>query len=601
MEELINYLNKTFDEPTLKVINFIEKAKLLVSDMRIDAVKEGDKIVNKVSPNIIETSYLKLCDEDTEFNHNIMGEIFLHYLDYILRDARANWRFDINKLKKDLASKCTYCNIKLKCCPMKVLAYVKKCAKDENINEMALFANLMKIQNKPEKNDIEEENVADKIFSLCANPTDIKGAEFLLDTESIKIEKEENNKIYYKVLDFEIKNISFINNLYSFFVQNEGEVKEFDLSNLKINENFSYMFNKSPIELAVYAKVLCDNAKIDYHNVFEKIYKKIGRFENVARIAYYNEYMKKIDTTLEDKLPLQNELKDVLTYIRNYDKNTKLPYIKFDFLIYTKNTEILNNTVSILNKYCRTYNYLSNKSVVYVDTEMFIKRTKDVYDVINQLDRLYNENDFIVFTNVDKAININEARLDAFLSTIPKFYNRNARTITVFCGEKNETEKMLEKYDDLKRNVFKHIIDVESNDVEIIKENVFKRLKKIGHVSSSSKSQIENYIEKQYKKGMVNETEFISEICNNIIYNKFKNNEEDDDIKSVNIPEPKQDINLEKTLEKLDNLVGLHEVKFRVKEIIKYLEYQKKIGEIQNINLNMIFKGNAGTRKNYNV
>ena len=597
MEELIEYLRKTFDEPTLKIINFMENAKILTSDMKIDTVKEGDKTVNRVSKNIVETSYLRLCDEDPDFRHDMMGEIFLHYLDYILRDLRANWRFDINRLKQDLAGKCGYCNIKLKNCPMKVLAYVKKCAKDENINETALFENLMNVPPRRPENHIEESNIADKIIYLCQNPIDIKGAEFLIDTESVKIEKEEYKKIYYKTLEFEVKKVSFINNLYSFFVDNEGIQGEIDLATLELTGNFSYMFDKSPVELAVYIQYLCDQANVNYCNVFDRIYKKLGRFESVPKIAYYNEYVKRVDTLLEENEPLQKELKDVLTYIRNYDKKIKLPYIKFDFLLYTRNTQIVDNVVGILNKYCRTYNYLSNKNIIYVDTEMFIKRTKDNHDVIMQLDRLYSENDFIVFTNVDKAVNINEYRLDTFLSTIPKFYNRNMRSITIFCGEKNGTKKMLENYNTLQTEVFKHTIDIEALDVEVIKDKVFKRLKKIGKVSSNSKEQIENYIEKQYRKGMVNEQSFISDICNDIIYNKFKNIEEDDDIKSVNIPEPNQDIKLEETLKKLDSMVGIHEVKFRVKEIMKYLEYQKKIGESKDINLNMMFKGNSGTGK----
>ena len=155
MEEFIEYIRKTFDEPTLKIINFMENAKLLTSDMKIDTIKEGEKTVNKISKNIIETSYLRLCDEDPDFKHNMMGEIFLHYLDYILRDLRANWRFDINRLKQDLAGKCGYCNIKLKNCPMKVLAYIKKCARDENINETALFENLMNYQARRPENPVE--------------------------------------------------------------------------------------------------------------------------------------------------------------------------------------------------------------------------------------------------------------------------------------------------------------------------------------------------------------------------------------------------------------------------------------------------------------
>lgn len=163
MEELINYIRKTFDEPTLKIINFMENTNLLISEMRVDQVREGEKLVNKPSKNIIETSYLRLCDEDPDFKHNMMGEIFLHYLEYILRDLRANWRLDINHLKADLAGRCGYCNIKLKNCPMKVLAYIKKCAKDEKLNERALFDKLMNVPERPAANDIEENNIVEKI------------------------------------------------------------------------------------------------------------------------------------------------------------------------------------------------------------------------------------------------------------------------------------------------------------------------------------------------------------------------------------------------------------------------------------------------------
>ena len=63
------------------------------------------------------------------------------------------------------------------------------------------------------------------------------------------------------------------------------------------------------------------------------------------------------------------------------------------------------------------------------------------------------------------------------------------------------------------------------------------------------------------------------------------------------MPEIKQDSALDKNLEKLNRLVGLTEVKYRVKEITKYLEFQRKIGEEKAVNLNMIFKGEAGTGK----
>ena len=554
MEELINYIKKTFDEPTLKIINFMENASLLVSEMKVDQVKDGDRVINRPSLNIIETSYLRLCDDNIEFKHNLMGEIFLHYLGYILRDACANWRLDINRLKQDLEGKCSYCNIQLKNCPMKVLAYIKKCAKDEKINEEALFSKLMNTFSRYPVNEVEENNIAEKILYLCNNPIDIKGAEFLLDTDSVRIIKEEYGKIDYKTIDFEVKNVSLINNLYDYFENDGGILKSIDISNPKLSNNYSYMFENSPDELAVYIKYLCEAQKVDYYNVFLKIYTKLENFENISKLAYYKEFVRKVDSSLENSMILKQDLKEVLTYIRNYDNKIKLPYIKFDFLIYTKNSGLVDNMVGILNRYCRTYNYLSNKNVIYIDTELFIMRAKDSYDVILQLDKLYLDYDFLVFGNLDKAVNINEYRLDTFLSIIPKYYNRNRRSITIFSGEKDVVQKMLQKYDKVQK-MFTHVIDVEALEVEAIKEKVYNRLQRIGVIENDAKVKIDEYIEKHYQKGTQNESDFIDKIYEDVIYSKYKDISNDDEISASNLPALEENVKLEEALKKLDGLV----------------------------------------------
>ena len=63
----------------------------LTWNMKLEPIKEGDKVVNKQSPNIVETSYLRLCDDSEEFNHNMMGEVFLHYVAVNHRNADSNY------------------------------------------------------------------------------------------------------------------------------------------------------------------------------------------------------------------------------------------------------------------------------------------------------------------------------------------------------------------------------------------------------------------------------------------------------------------------------------------------------------------------------
>lgn len=356
------------------------------------------------------------------------------------------------------------------------------------------------------------------------------------------------------------------------------------------------MFNNNPVELAVAIKDLCESAGLNYNFVFSKIYIKLGKFENISKVAYYNEYINKLEVSLEHNENVTKDIKEVLTYIRNYDRNSKLPYIKFDFLIYTKNSIILDNIVSILNKYCRTYNYLSNKNIVYVDLERFIMRAKDSFDVITQLERMYNENDFLVFANIDKAININEYRLEAFFQMVPKLYDRNRRSITIFSGDKNVLEGLIRKYDSVS-SIFNHIIDTGSLEAEVIKEKIYKRIKKIGNLSNIAKNKISEYVDENYKQGTQNEAEFIDKIYESIVFNKFKNEYENEDIRPENIVIERNGVSLDEALEKLNKLVGVPEVKEKVNQIMKYLEYQRKIGESQNINCNMVFKGNVGTGK----
>jgi len=54
---------------------------------------------------------------------------------------------------------------------------------------------------------------------------------------------------------------------------------------------------------------------------------------------------------------------------------------------------------------------------------------------------------------------------------------------------------------------------------------------------------------------------------------------------------------IEEILADINGLIGLSEVKENVRELLKYLEYSKKIDTEGFANLNMIFKGNSGTGK----
>ena len=594
IDELLNYVGTNFDKPLLKVIYFMEKAKLLESTMKVDKIKEGDKWVEKVSPSLLEANYLRLCNTDFE-NKNMMGDTFLHYLEYVLAESRSYWRFNIFNLETEFKKKCGYCNIDLKYCPMKVLAYIKKCIADDNIdsNEFwkRLAGNDISYNNDP--NSINE--ISLKISALVKDMLDLKGAEFLLDTETVDIVEENENKIKYKYLDFNVKNISFIKELHEYFSTTEGLYAELDIGNLNISENYSKLFNQSPVELAVYIKHLCENSSVDYKKVFKNIYERFEiDEEKIAKMAYYKQYLERTDE-IEGADKLREDLKEIFTYIKNYYDNPKLPYIQFNLLLYTDNSKTINDTVNVLNRYCRMYDYLSKKNVLFVDVEMFIKMTKDNTDVFMQMDKLYMENDFLVFTNVHKVKYLNEYRVDSFFIAIGKYYNKNPKSITLLCGKKAEVEELIRKYDDLTNVVFEHKLDIEGYDKELVKSKIFKKIEKAFPLTEEAKQNIEKHVDDTYQRGNDREIDYIDKIVNDVVFDKFKYL---DNTKEVEFNlENQKEKGLKDALNELDKLTGLTEVKHKVKEIMKYLDFSKKIGDNKNINLNMMFKGNAGTGK----
>ncbi len=596
IDNLIDYIRINTDENTLKIIDFIERANVLTYNMKTDRIKDGDRIIEKPT-NVLESSYLKMCSEDFEEGYDMLGQFFLHYQDYILRDLRAYWRFSISNLEKEFSSKCSYCNIKVKYCPMKVLGYIKKCINDKKINEYEFFDRLMEVEESKYKNDeYEIEDIVNKILNITNNRLDITGAEFLIQTQAIELEKEENGILYYRYLDFKVNNISFINNLYEYFAENKGLYGNLNLSDLYINDNFSYMFNKSPIELAAYIKYICEVKSVDVSNVLVKIYDRIEVSEDISKLAYYYEYI-----NMTNKLECDEEIKrqviEILNYIRNYSNIKKVPYIQFNFEILTKNKDISDEIINIINRFANSYGYLQNANTLYVDSEMLIKRTKDNSDVFYQLDKLYAENSFLVFTNIDKIKYLNEYRVDTFFSGMEKFYSKNKKSMTVLVGEKKGLIELTGKYEILNKYMITTKLDIQGSDVSYIKNKILKRISKLTDITDEVKEELDKYIESTYNPNILDENQYMDDVYEKVIFNKFKDRNIFKELDIDSIPKVADTRSIEEIFNDLNNLIGITEVKSKINELVKFIDYSNKINNGGVVNLNMIFKGNAGTGK----
>lgn len=595
-ENFVKFMKEKFNGNELFLARFIHETDLLTYNMLTEKVKENDKVVDKPT-NVLEMSYLKLCAKKFDDANDIFEKIFLSYAGYPLRDYKNTWRLNLNNLDTDLRQRCSYCNANIKVCPFKLVTYIKKCIVDNKFDPNTIFNMLTTHEQVEYSTDpITQDMVIRSIEEKVRNSIDIVGAQMILASGILRIDREEYGNLYYKYLDFNVKNDSLFNNLNEFYLENKGVEGTINLTELNFNENFSYIFNQSPFEIAAYIKYLCSRNNLEEQALIKALLDKRKFRDTELRVAYYNQYVHLVQE-LECSDKEKEEIISILTYIRNYYYNEDLPYIHFNIALYTKNTIIAEKVITLLNRYVRTFNYITNKGTLWVDTEMLVKRTKDSTDMIMQVDKIFNENDTIIFENIEKIKTLNEFRVDALLTAIEKFHSRNKRSITIFVETENAFKEITAKHPAIESTIINKKIHIDGFDAEMIKQKIINKLENVMKIDDSFAYELEQYIKATYHPNIMQETTYIDTLYNRIIFDKFKALSTTNEFTGIDAPKEENTREVEEILNDINGLVGLADVKDNVKEILKYIEFSRKINTEGFANLNMIFKGNSGTGK----
>jgi SpoVK/Ycf46/Vps4 family AAA+-type ATPase len=595
-ENFVKYIKEKFAENEIQMARFIHETDLLSYIMLTEKIRENDKIVEKPT-NVLELSYLKLCAKKFNDSENLFEKIFLFFIGYDLREYKNTWRLNLNNLDKDITSKCSYCKIDSKTCPFKLSAYIKKCIEDNKFDSKKVFDLLgNKAQKEYTKDPFAIEFIVNNVNEYIKNSMDIVAAKMMLDSDAVKLIKEENGIVYYKYLDFNVKNNSLFNNINEYFKKGKGIEGEFSLANINFSNSNSYLFDKSPVELAVYIKYLSDRSNVNEQDAIKSILEKRNFKESEFRIAYYNQYVHAVEE-LECSENEKKEIIEILTYIRNYYFNEDLPYIHFNIALYTKNNIISDKVINIINKFARTYGYITNKGTLWVDTEMLVKRTKDSTDMIMQVEKMYTDNDIVIFENLEKIKTLNEYRVDALFTSIEKFNMRNKKSITIIVENEDIFKELTQKHPMLESTIMNKKIRIDGYEFTKIKDRIMQKLDGILKINKEFEDALENYIKNTYNSDTMNEYVYMENLYNQIIFNKFKILNVNNSFNKEDAPKEVETREVEEILADINGLVGLTDVKESINEFIKYLDYSRKINTEGFANLNMIFKGNSGTGK----
>lgn len=595
-ENFVKFIKEKFADNEIMMAKFIIQADLLAYNVVTEKVKENDKIVEK-STNILDMSYLKLCAKRFDDANNLFEKIFLFYIGYALREYRNSWKLNLNNLDNDLIGKCSYCNLDSKPCPFKLATYIKKCIDDNKFDSKRVCRLL---SGKADKEYSQDQYaigyITTSVNDLITNSMDIVAAAMILECDAVKLVREENGNLIYKYVNFNAKENSFFNSLNEFYKNEEGISGSISLTNITFSDSTSYLFTKSPFELAAYIKYLCDRSNVSEEQIFEIILNKRNFKESEFRIAYYNQYANAI-RELECSDTEKNEIISILNYVKNYYFNEDLPYIHFNIALFTKNSIISEKVINILTRFTRTFNYIGNKGTLWIDSEMLVKRTKDSNDMIMQIDKIYSENDVIIFENIEKIRTLNEYRVDAMFTAIEKYNSKNRKSITFFIEKEDHFKEITQKHPMIMSNVINKKIYIDGFDVQEIKNKLLNRLETVTNIDEEFSQNIEEYIRRTYDPKTADEYIYIDNLFNKIIFNKYKMIDIKQNFIKEDVPSQEETREVEEILADINGLVGLAEVKENINEFIKYLDYSRKIDTEGFANLNMILKGNSGTGK----
>ena len=76
MDNFVKFIRESFSINDIKVAKFIYELNLLSYNMITEKVREVDKIVEKPT-NILELSYLKLCDKKFDDAKDLLERMYL--------------------------------------------------------------------------------------------------------------------------------------------------------------------------------------------------------------------------------------------------------------------------------------------------------------------------------------------------------------------------------------------------------------------------------------------------------------------------------------------------------------------------------------------
>ncbi len=579
-------LSKYLDPVTVRIMNFIHKAKCLYTCTEDNNSK------------VLKYSYLNLCTYNRESEEqDYIDLLAVNFANYNMMRETSNWTIEYNQYAESIRRKCNWCDVKSDFCPIKVYADLKNYANHNKLDIDKLMEKLVdEPVNKTISNEVLERNIANKVIKLCSEFSDLRIAQLLVETKTVKLMDAIDNIVKYNHIDLKVNSDSLINNLYNYYTGMGNTIEErLDLDNLEDNKK-STIYECSPYKVAAYVLYLCAIEKLNPKKVLDRAIYKCGNIAESKFNTYYKWYIYQINN-LDCEQDVKKELIEILTYIRNYHIKYQyhLPYIQLNINLQIEDESLLEKMMSIIYRFATSCGYIKEKMSI-IDTEFLYNKCEKDAEIINNIDKMYKDSGMIVIKEIEK-ISLSQSKMENLFYSIESSMKIYDRTITVIAS-KNDITNFIKGFPILRGRI-RHNIRINEYSLEKLQDKIINRLKSNYEVSKGIEENIKQFIEKDYRQSVIKNNDYIENLYRYIVYTNFNILDVSNELKEERIKynSNKTDRTSKKNIE---DLIGLEEIKREVQKFRNLLIFNKKISnklENKNMNMNMLFLGNPGTGK----
>lgn len=427
----------------------------------------------------------------------------------------------------------------------------------------------------------------------------------IVDSELVYIsEFDESNKILefrYIKLDDREDYVFYANKLLDFYKKESYTQVKIKLDKFSLKQNKSESKREYLTRVSAWFTYIIQYEKMDILKALDEYLKPGCGLISSTRSVYFAERYKNKILELPYSQKVKQKIIELFNYIINYNFNGNTPYIPINIIMYTEDKEGAENITRIISDFMWYFNYLPENRGFYKESmnNMILDRYiigKIYYDAETKRQKKGT----LIIDNFENLLYTEDLKSNMIINLLTDQIEKCKGICTVIYGNKENISSIIEKYPKLNYNLFNIKLEVDELDIDALYKVILEKLNKTQVVDEKAKAKIYNYIKSSYNRSEVKEMDYINKLYNHIILNKNRiiNTDKSKVIIDENIPDVYNTRNLSEVLKELNSLVGLHDIKRQIDNLIHLLKFNKKVNiDMSKNNLHMVFTGNPGTGK----